>query len=216
MKREALSMVRLSAAAALLLSAGCAANVATIQPNQRHVVSDQLVVPSSGSQLGAFNARIIFVADQLERNLDRKDLADGIAVTSFANLDRLAETTPLGRLIAENIMHELQVRKWHVHELRLTRDIAINEQGEFTLSRDTGLLRDQPRVSGIVTGTYAVVGGGVVVNARLIDLANGVVISSAQALLPVGLLDGQHLSRDEKVKAVNDGQRPMKIVGDAS
>ncbi|CAH2032628.1 FlgO family outer membrane protein [Trichlorobacter ammonificans] len=216
MRRETTSMVRLAAVMGLALLAGCTANVATIQPNQRHIVHEQLVLPASGSQLGALNARIIFMADQLERNLDRKDLADGIVVTSFVNLDRLAETTPLGRLIAENIMHELQVRKWRVHELRLNRDIAISEQGEFTLSRDTALLREQPKVSGIVAGTYTLIGGGIVVNARLVDLARGAVISSAQALLPAALLGEQNLPRKEGEKAVNGGQRSMKIVGDAS
>jgi hypothetical protein len=122
---------------------GCVTDTATIVPNQRHIISDKLAIPNTTSAAGNFNSRVIFMADQLERNLDRKNLANTFIVTSFANLNKLSETTSFGRLIAENLIHELQVRKWQVFEVRLTRDIIINESGEFSLSRDIKKLKDQ-------------------------------------------------------------------------
>ena len=104
-----------------------AGQVATLQPGQRYIVSEPLGVQDSGSTVGRFNARMIFLADQIERNADRKSLSNTFIVTSFVNLNKLSETTPFGRLVAENIIHELQVRKWQVFEVRLTKDIVINE-----------------------------------------------------------------------------------------
>jgi TolB-like protein len=188
------------------LLAGCA-EVAVVNPEQRHIVNEQLALPVTQGAAANFNSRIIFMADQLERNLDRKNLSNTVIVTSFANLNRLSETTSFGRLVAENLIHELQVRKWQVFEVRLTKDIIINESGEFSLSRDIKRLKDQYKIGGIVTGTYSVTGNNIIVNSRVIDINSGIVISSAQANLPVNWFTDNLLFSEENLKT-------MKIVGD--
>ncbi|GEM_PF-972541 len=184
-----------------------AGGVATLHPGQRYIVSEPIGVQDSGSTVGRFNARTIFLADQIERNADRKSLSNTFIVTSFVNLNKLSETTPFGRLIAENIIHELQVRKWQVFEVRLTKDIVINESGEFSLSRDIKKLRDQYKIGGIVAGTYSVSGGHIIVNSRVIDINTGLVVSSGQIHLPVTWFTDELLFHDEHLKA-------MKVVGD--
>ena len=184
-----------------------AGQVATLQPGQRYIVSEPIGVQDSGSTVGRFNARMIFLADQIERNADRKSLSNTFIVTSFVNLNKLSETTPFGRLVAENIIHELQVRKWQVFEVRLTKDIVINESGEFSLSRDIKKLRDQYKIGGIVAGTYSVSGGHVIVNSRVIDINTGLVISSGQIHLPVNWFTDELLVNDDHLKT-------MKVVGD--
>lgn len=170
-------------------------------------MSEPIGVQDSGSTVGRFNARMIFMADQIERNADRKSLSNTFIVTSFVNLNKLSETTPFGRLVAENIIHELQVRKWQVFEVRLTKDIVINESGEFSLSRDIKKLRDQYKIGGIVAGTYSVSGGHVIVNSRVIDINTGLVISSGQIHLPVNWFTDELLVNDDHLKT-------MKVVGD--
>jgi TolB-like protein len=150
---------------------------------------------------------MIFLADQIERNADRKSLSNTFIVTSFVNLNKLSETTPFGRLVAEDIIHELQVRKWQVFEVRLTKDIVINESGEFSLSRDIMKLRDQYKIGGIVAGTYSVSGGHVIVNSRVIDINTGLVVSSGQIHLPVNWFTDELLVNDDHLKT-------MKVVGD--
>lgn len=188
--------------------AGCA-EVAVVTPEQRHIVNEQLALPVTQGAAANFNSRIIFMADQLERNLDRKNLANTFIVTSFTNLNRLSETTSFGRLVAENFIHELQVRKWQVFEVRLTKDIVINETGEFSLSRDIKKLKDQYKIGGIVTGTYSVTGNNIIVNARVIDINSGIVVSSAQANMPVSWFTDNLLFSEEN-------QKVMKIVGDTT
>lgn len=178
-----------------------------VKAEQRYVASEPLVIQESGSTIGRFNSKMIFLADQLERNADRKSLSNTFIVTSFVNLNRLSETTPFGRLVAENVIHELQVRKWNVFEVRLTKDIVINESGEFSLSRDIKKLKDQYKIGGIVTGTYSISGGHAILNARVIDINTGVVVSSGQVHIPVNWFVDELLVHDNHM-------RTMKVVGD--
>lgn len=184
-----------------------AGDVTALQPGQRYIVSEQIGIQESGSTVGRFNARLIFLADQIERNADRKSLSNTFIVTSFVNLNKLSETTAFGRLVAENIIHELQVRKWQVFEVRLTKDIIINETGEFSLSRDIKKLRDQYKIGGIIAGTYSVSGGHIILNTRVIDINTGLVISSGQIHLPVTWFTDELLFHDDHLKT-------MKVVGD--
>lgn len=178
-----------------------------IPSNQRYVVDEPLRVQQSQTTVGRFNSQMIFMTDQIERNVDRKSLDNTFIVTSFSNLDNLSETTPFGRLVAEDVVHELQVRKWKVFEVRLTKDIIINETGEFSLSRDVKKIKDMYKVGGIVTGTYSVAGNHVIVNARVVDINTGIVSSSAQTHLPRNQFVDALLFNDSHVSG-------MKIVGD--
>jgi len=145
---------------------------------------DSIPVIHARSTPGKFSAKIIFLADQLERNIDKKNANSAFLVGSFTNLNNLAETSPMGRLIAENLMHELQVRGWRIFEPRLMRNFVINPSGEFTLSRDAKNLRDQFGVTGVVTGTIISSEEQLVINARVIDSQSGLVVSSGQIQIP--------------------------------
>jgi TolB-like protein len=180
-----------------------------LKSNQRYIVDEPLTIQQSNSTIGRFNAQMIFMADQIERNTDRKSLENTFIVTSFTNLNKLSETTAFGRLVAENTIHELQVRKWKVFEVRLTKDVVINETGEFSLSRDIKKIRELYKVGGIVTGTYSIAGNQVIVNSRVIDINSGLVVSSAQVYMPINWFTDSLLYSEDLVK-------PMKIVGDTA
>lgn len=184
-----------------------ASQVAQLNSNQRYIVDEPLNIRQSQTSVGRFNSQMIFMADQIERNADRKSLDNTFVVTSFSNLNKLSETTAFGRLVAENMIHELQVRKWKVFEVRLTKDVVINEAGEFTLSRDIQKIRESYKVGGIVTGTYSVAGNQIIVNARVVDIDTGLVASSGQIHLPVNWFTDSLLFDTESLKS-------MKIVGD--
>lgn len=180
---------------------------AYLNADQRYVVDEPLGVQRSNTTVGRFNAQMIFMADQIERNADRKSQENTFIVTSFTNLNKLSETTAFGRLVAENVIHELQVRKWKVFEVRLTKDVVINETGEFSLSRDIKKIKEMYKVGGIVTGTYSVANDHVIVNARVIDINTGLVASSAQIHMPINWFTDTLLFNEDNLKT-------MKIVGD--
>lgn len=142
----------------------------------------QPIVPRrADSPAGIFNSGVIFLADQLDRNKVDELSSKPIIVASFSSLDNLAETTSFGRLIGEHLIHELTVRGWRVIDLRLTKSVIVNPQGEFSLSRDLNRLRDSFPVASILVGTYSRTSDGVVVSARVIDLESGKVQTSAQS-----------------------------------
>ncbi len=172
----------------LFLQSVCVA-VSLLAAGLSHAADDaasegRIPIIHARSTLGKFSAKIIFLADQLERNVDRKNPNAAFLVGSFANLNNLSETSPIGRLIAENLIHELQVRGWRIYEPRLMRNFVINSSGEFTLSREAKTLRDQFGVTGVVTGTLINSEDQLVVNARVIDSQSGIVISSGQIQIP--------------------------------
>jgi len=148
-------------------------------------VFQRLDVLSSNSEEGRLNSKIIFLADQIVRNLNSRFMYEPVVVTTFVNLDNMKETSGLGRLIAENIIHELQVRGWKVFDIRLAKDIVIKPQGEFSITRDIRNLRNYYNVNAVITGTYAITSNVVIVNARVIDVKTGIVISSGQVAFPI-------------------------------
>jgi TolB-like protein len=163
-----------------------------------------LIIPPFGN----FNDRMENLAAQLDKNAARKEPTNIYIVTSFANLDKLGDTSALGRLISENLMHGLQMHKWQILEVRLTKGIEVTADGEFSLSRDVSKLKDEYKISGIVVGTYSVAEGNLTINARVIDVNTGIVISSAQTYIPVQWLPDTSYSVDNSsktMKIVNDG-----------
>ena len=155
-----------------------------------------------------FNDRMKNLADQLDKNAAANSPSNTYIVTSFTNLDKLGDTTALGRLISENLINGLQLHKWQIIEARLTKGIDINASGEFSLSRDITKLKDEYKITGVVTGTYSVAEGNLTVNARVIDINTGMVTSSAQTYIPVQWLpDTSSLNENNNktMKILSDG-----------
>ena len=158
--------------------------------------------------VGDFNDKMKNLADQLDKNAAADNLSNTYVVTSFTNLDKIDDTTALGRLISENLIYGLQMHKWRIIELRLSKGVDVNTAGEFFLSRDINKLRDEYKISGVATGTYSVAEGNLTINARVIDVNTGEVLSSAQTYVPVTMLPKapvQNENANKTMKIVSDG-----------
>jgi len=158
------------------------------------------VISSSGA--GMFNAGLIFLADQLDRNSTVDVRKRVTVISSFANLNDLGESSSFGRLVGENLLHEMQVRNWAVSDLRLSRSLVINEAGEFSLSRDIKRVRETLPAGQVLTGTYTDTADGVLLSARIIDLATGEVVSTAQT----------RFVRDRFVAGLIDKPRALPLI----
>jgi TolB-like protein len=139
------------------------------------IVNQPSSIPS-----GIFNSGVMFLAEQLDRNVILEARSKPTIFTNIVSLGNLSESSELGRLVSEHLIHELQLRYWTVSDIRLNRDVIINETGEFSLSRDVKKLRDNIPASNVITGTYTNSADGVLVNVRVLDLTNGQVLSTAQ------------------------------------
>ena len=152
------------------------------------------LVPSTSST-GALNTASMFIAEQLERNLSPEMRSRALVVTDFVALNTLNETSQLGRLLAQNLMHEMQLRNWSVTDITFRKNILIDANGEFSLSRDVKQLKPPVQAGNIITGTYVNTTEGLILNVRMIQVISGAVVSTAQVKLPADrlishLLDG--------------------------
>lgn len=160
---------------------------------------EPLVPQGASSSPGQFNAGMMFLADQLDRILLADLRRRATVVASIVSLDELSQTSPLGRLVAEHLMHELQLRSWAVTEMRLAQAVSVQDAGEFSLTREAKALREAPAPANIVTGTYASTAEGVLLSVRIVDAASGHVLASAQT----------RLLRDRFIAALVDKPRPL-------
>lgn len=150
-------------------------------------VAQQTGAAVSAPRLGeaeVFQQAVSDMANQLNQNMGRR-AGQVFILTSFSDLNKISESSHLGQLISENLIHELQTRGWDLVELRLANAISVNGSGEFGLSREHRRLKEQFQASGIITGTYSLAGRYVMVNARVMNYETGSVVSSAQVRLPL-------------------------------
>lgn len=126
-----------------------------------------------------------FLADQLAHNRDIKNVSESrVAVTSFVNLQALKETNKIGLLLAEDLIHDFQVRGFPVVDFKTLPYVQVTTTGDFVFSRRVDELRGEYNINYFLTGTYSNNADGVVINARLLDARTSLVVSSAQAFIP--------------------------------
>jgi len=154
---------------------------ATLAPNPYRY--EPILIQPSGTPSGQFNSGLIFLAEQIDRNVSPDDRQLPTVFNTIVNLNDLSETSPFGRLVGEHLIHELQVRGWPVSDIRLSKDLIINGSGEFSLSRDLKRIREVMPAVNVVTGTYMSTRDGVLLNIRVLNLETGRIVSSAQTRL---------------------------------
>ena len=99
---------------------------------------------------------------------------------TFASLDNLDQTTPMGRLISEQIATEMSKQGYRLMELRVRQEeILIEKQkGEFVLTRDTTRLLKSHDAQAILAGTYSVASNILFVTSKLINPNDNTVINA--------------------------------------
>jgi TolB-like protein len=157
---------------------------------------------SSRAPSGIFNSGVIFLGEQIDRSIASETRTRPTIITTFSDLNNLSDTTQFGRLVGENLMHELQIKGWSVTDVRLTRDLIINTAGEFSLSRDIKRLRETMPAANVVTGTYSSTSDGVLLNVRVLDLSTGQVVGSAQT----------RFAKDAFLSSMIDAPKPLPTV----
>ena len=181
-------MKKLALVFSSLYLAGCAAVAQQPAPAAAPAAAAPAPAPVRAapvlSEAEVFQQAVAELAGQLNQNMGRR-AGQVFILTSFSDLNRLQESSHLGQLLSENLIHELQVRGWDLVELRLANAVSVNSAGEFGLSREHRRLKEQFQASGIITGTYSLAGRYVMVNARVMNYETGAVVSTAQVRLPM-------------------------------
>ena len=110
-----------------------------------------------------------------------------LLVTSIANIDHLEQSTPLGRLIGEQVSARLSQYGYTILEPKWRKGLnVIRETGEFVLSRGWRSAKEIHQVDKIIAGTYTVAKDKVYVILKMLNDNNGQVVSSYGYSLPIG------------------------------
>ena len=113
------------------------------------------------------------------------ELQGGVVVLSFVDQKQLSRTTSFGRYLAEQLMVELQHQQVPVVELRKSTEVRIQERrGEYGLSRDPAQIAERAAAVAMLTGTYTTTARQVLVNARIIDNRNSVLLAATTVVIP--------------------------------
>lgn len=115
-----------------------------------------------------------------------------IAAT-LVNINRLDTSSPLGRLIGEQVAARFAQKSFHVLELKLRNDIYMKRnEGELMLTREVREIARRHNAKAIIAGTFTDSYDRVFVNIKVIDFETNVV---------VGAVD-YFLERDELIRSL--------------
>ncbi|WP_427979066.1 FlgO family outer membrane protein [Agarivorans sp.] len=163
-------------AAVLLILQGCNTTL-------HHVSNYPYVEPREQQDATLFahvNALSRLLTDDLD--LDETDL---VAISTVVDLDNLQSSDSFGRQVAEAMFAALSEKGIHTVEPRLTGRLQMDPSfGEFSLSRDANLLREQMQITYVVVGSFQRTDSGRHVNMRLVELASQNVVTAAYQFIP--------------------------------
>ncbi|OMQ05948.1 hypothetical protein BW722_01100 [Lawsonia intracellularis] len=131
------------------------------------------------------------LASQLLDTQDSSSLIGLIALpTSFVNLNNFSESSPLGRYMSEAMIYEFNQRGFPIKEYRIDTKISMSESvgGEFSLQRNLPALSVKQQWAAILVGTYLRENNAVFINVRLVRAKDGMVLRTAQIVLPQNAL----------------------------
>jgi TolB-like protein len=120
-------------------------------------------------------------------------------VATLADINRLEQSSALGRIITEHLSSRLAQRGRSVVEMKLRSNVFVrNDQGEFLLTRKFRELALEHNASAVVVGTYTDGGTFVFVSLKLIDPASGLILSAHDYTLPMDRQVRQLVSKERR------------------
>jgi len=107
-----------------------------------------------------------------------------ILTTTFVDNNNLDTTSHFGRLLQDNIGSRFVQRGYSVNEIRMRKDLLIEEgAGETMLTRDLNLLAKNQKAQAVLVGTISQAQRTMYISARLINPTNNSIISSKNSRL---------------------------------
>lgn len=124
-------------------------------------------------------------ADALLLNA-KLDASQPLLVATLVNVDRLTESSRLGRIFSEQIAGRMVQRGLRVTEVKLRDNLALHrEQGELLLSREVREVSQAQNAQAVVVGTYAVSASVVYISVKLVNPVGNHVMAAHNYAVPV-------------------------------
>lgn len=158
-------------------------------PVDTHTENNQISNNETSSSptplLYTINDYVRNLTQDLVANMEQITSLTPLGITHFAWLDSdLHQSNVMALQMAEGFKHEFHQYRIPVVDFKSTGFIRITVQGDFYLSRDHDDLNFDVPMDYILTGTFASHRGGVLINARVIDVSTKQIVASAQSLIP--------------------------------
>lgn len=145
--------------------------------------------PHRVAYANSLDALIYAAADQIVDSPDSNAnmaLNRPIVVATSVNVDDLSESSTFGRLASQLVASRLAQRGYAVRDVTYTRALTVTpETGEMVLSRETSRIAAEYDAQAVVAGAYAVGGENIYLNLRLLNAADGRVLSTVDVAIPV-------------------------------
>ena len=134
------------------------------------------------------------IAQQLHRGEAGKLRNVHIGVMSFTLATELGQETAaqqssgLSQQIQESLMTQMTQLGYSIVEHRMSDTITISDQHEDMLTRDISKLRTRQNIDYVILGTITRQEHANMINARLVNVLNGQVISAAFTEVPINVM----------------------------
>ncbi len=114
------------------------------------------------------------------------DPALPLMVATIVQIDRLSESSRLGRLLSEQLAGRLAQRGLRVTELKLRETLAMRSgQGQLLLSGEAREVVQAQAAQAVLVGTYAVSPRAVFISLKLVHPSGNVVLAAYDYALPM-------------------------------
>ncbi len=172
--------------AGLLLLAGCETTSSTSKPVEP--TYDQAAMSEFIRANYAAAAELLkgYQGPASANNFSNGSGAAPLIVSTLVNIDKLDQSSTLGRLISEQLSSRISQLGQNVVKMKLRNSVFMRQnQGEFLLTREIKELASAHKAQAVVVGTYADGGDYVFVSLKLINPANSLILSSYDYALPM-------------------------------
>ena len=114
------------------------------------------------------------------------DARQPLLVATLVNVDRLTESSRLGRMFSEQIAGRMVQRGLRVTEVKLRENLLLQrEQGELLLSREVREVSRAQDAQAVVVGTYAVSTSVVYISLKLVNPVGNTVVAAHNYAVPI-------------------------------
>ena len=125
------------------------------------------------------------------------DASQPVLVATLVHLDRLTESSRLGRMFSEQIAGRMVQRGLKVTEVKMRESLLLQrDQGELLLSREVREVSQAQDAQAVVVGTYAVSASVVYISLKLVNPVGNTVVAGHNYAVPM----------DENVRALLTGR----------
>ncbi|MEA5097813.1 MAG: FlgO family outer membrane protein [Burkholderiaceae bacterium] len=126
-------------------------------------------------------------ADQLiEQALPKLENGRPLIVATIVNINALEESSPLGRMIAEQISGQFSRKGLSMIEMKVRNNVYVKQNvGELLLTREIKEIAQNHNAQAVVVGTYTESSQLVFINLKIIRPTDNVVLAAYDYAIPL-------------------------------